>query len=142
MSDRLKRIFVILAWVQAFIATFGSLYFSEILRLSPCSLCWYQRTMMYPLVLILAVGLLRKDLRVAAYALPLSLIGLGVSIYHNLLYYNVIPEQVRVCTAGISCTIVQIKWLGFVTIPLLALIAFSNISALLLSSLRSKKPTA
>lgn len=119
----------------------GSLYFSEIRHLPPCSLCWYQRTMMYPLVLILAVGLLRKDLSVAAYALPLSLIGLSVSIYHNLLYYNVIPEQIRACTVGISCTTIQVDWFHFIIIPLLALIAFSNITALLILSLRSKKPT-
>jgi disulfide bond formation protein DsbB len=58
------------------------------------------------------------------YALPVCLIGLAVSIYHNLLYYGIIPESIAPCTQGISCTSRQIEWLGFITIPLMALAAF------------------
>jgi disulfide bond formation protein DsbB len=50
--------------------------------------------------------------------------GLAVSIYHNLLYYHLIPESITPCAEGVSCTDRQIEWLGFVTIPLLALTAF------------------
>ena len=31
------------AWVVSLVATFGSLYFSEIKGFIPCELCWYQR---------------------------------------------------------------------------------------------------
>ena len=123
---------VYVAWTQALIATLGSLYFSEVMRLTPCVLCWYQRIAMYPLVAILAVGIVTRDARLRLYALPLSLIGLGISIYHNLLYYGVIPESIAPCTAGVSCTTRQIEWLGFITIPLLALVAFSVINLSLL----------
>lgn len=121
-----------LAWLQATIATAGSLYFSEVLKLTPCVLCWYQRIAMYPLVVILGVGILLRDARLRLYALPLSLIGLAIAIYHNLLYYSVIPESIQPCTAGVSCTTRQIEWLGFITIPLLALVAFSVISIALI----------
>lgn len=39
------------AWGASFIATLGSLYFSEIMKFEPCVLCWYQRIFMYPFVL-------------------------------------------------------------------------------------------
>lgn len=118
-----------LAWVQALIATLGSLYFSEVRDLPPCVLCWYQRIAMYPLVVVLAVGIILRERRLRLYVLPLSLAGLALSVYHNLLYYGVIPEGVTTCTLGVSCTTRQIEWLGFITIPLLALTAFSVISA-------------
>lgn len=124
----LKANLVYIAWFQALIATLGSLFFSEIMQLTPCVLCWYQRIMMYPLLLILTIGILLRDQRLRFYVLPLSIIGLVISIYHNLLYYSIIPESIAPCTAGVSCTTRQIEWFGFITIPLLALTAFSVIT--------------
>jgi disulfide bond formation protein DsbB len=112
------------AWAVALLATVGSLFFSEVMGLPPCALCWYQRIAMYPLVLIVATGILTRDRRVRAYALPLCLAGLAVSVYHNLLYYGVIPQALAPCSEGASCTERQIEWFGFVTIPLLGLASF------------------
>ena len=123
-NGKLRANLVYLAWFQALIATLGSLFFSEIMQLPPCVLCWYQRIMMYPLLLILTTGILLRDRKLRYYVLPLSIIGLAISIYHNLLYYGIIPESIAPCTAGVSCTTRQIEWFGFVTIPLMALIAF------------------
>jgi len=117
-----------LAWTQAVVATAGSLYFSEVMDLQPCVLCWYQRILMYPLVALLAVGILRRDRGLAAYVLPLTLVGLAIAAYHNLLYYGVLPENAQPCRLGVSCTTRQIEWLGFVTIPLMSLVAFSVIN--------------
>jgi disulfide bond formation protein DsbB len=119
-------------WVTALIATAGSLFFSEVMDLSPCVLCWYQRIAMYPLVLIVGTGIAMRDVRWKTYSLPLMLAGLAVSIYHNLLYYGVIPESIMPCKQGISCTTVQIEWLSFITIPLMALMAFVLVCALTL----------
>lgn len=94
---------------------------------------------MYPLVLILAVGILGEDRGFVTYALPLCLIGLGFAIYHNLLYYHWIPESYAPCTAGISCTSRQIEWLGFITIPLLSLVGFILMSVSLLIYYRALK---
>lgn len=121
------------AWGFALLATVGSLFFSEVMQLPPCVLCWYQRIAMYPLTLILAVGILRRDRRVKFYALPLSVCGLGIAIYHNLLYYGLIPDSITPCTQGVSCTTVQIEWFGFITIPLLSLTAFIGIVLCLLA---------
>ncbi|WP_092265584.1 disulfide oxidoreductase [Deinococcus reticulitermitis] len=120
------------AWLQAVVATTGSLYFSEVMHLPPCTLCWYQRLMMYPLVFVLLVSLLTQDTRLRAYSLPLSVTGLLIAAYHNLLYYGVIPEGLTQCAAGVSCTARQLEWLGFITIPLLSLTAFTVITLSLL----------
>ena len=120
------------AWIIALVATAGSLFFSEVMQLPPCVLCWYQRIAMYPLVLIIGVGIISRDGRMKSYALPLTLVGLVISIYHNLLYYGILPESIAPCTQGISCTTVQLQWLGFITIPLMALAAFISVSLCLL----------
>ncbi len=128
-----------LAWFIALVATVGSLFFSEVMQLPPCVLCWYQRIAMYPLVVIIGIGIITRDgSRLKSYALPLCLIGLAISIYHNLLYYGLIPESITPCTEGVSCTSRQIEWLGFITIPLMALTAFIGV-ALCLLFYKSKK---
>lgn len=128
-----------LAFSQALLATMGSLYFSEIAGFPPCILCWYQRICMYPIVILLAVGILRKDSNVPYYVLPFSISGIVIAFYHNLLYYNIIPESAAPCTLGISCTTKFIEWFGFVTIPLLSFLAFAIITACMVICLRQKK---
>ena len=120
------------AWIIALLATVGSLFFSEVMNLPPCVLCWYQRIATYPLVLVIGVGIVLRDRRMKYYALPLSLGGLAIAVYHNLLYYGFIPDSITPCTQGISCTSVQIEWLGFITIPLLSLAAFIVMTVCLL----------
>ncbi len=121
-----------LAWIIALVATVGSLFFSEVMQLPPCVLCWYQRIAMYPLVIIIGIGIISRDARMKSYALPICLIGLVISVYHNLLYYGILPESIAPCTEGISCTSRQIEWLGFITIPLMALTAFVGLTLCLL----------
>lgn len=120
------------AWTMALLASVGSLFFSEVMQLPPCVLCWYQRIAMYPLVIIIGVGIISKDGRLKSYALPLAVSGLAIAIYHNLLYYGIIPESITPCQQGISCTSRQIEWLGFITIPLLSLLAFVLITLCLI----------
>ena len=117
-----------ITWSTALLATLGSLYFSEIMKLPPCVLCWFQRIMLYPLVFIIGTGIIRKDPNMPYYALPLSITGLLIAVYHNLLYYGIIPESITPCSTGISCTTRQIEILGFITIPLLSLLAFTFIT--------------
>lgn len=131
MNDK-KWFLVFSVWILAAVSTLGSLFFSEVMKLPPCILCWYQRICMYPLVVILMPGLFTVTRDIVKFSLPLSLIGWGIAVYHNLLYYHILPESASPCVQGISCTTVQINWLGFITIPLLALTAFTLISILLI----------
>jgi disulfide bond formation protein DsbB len=115
-------------FVVSLLATLISLYFSEVMKLIPCVLCWYQRICMYPIIAITAVGILKKDKNILDYVLPLSATGLVIAIYHNLLYYGILPESVAPCMQGISCTTRQIEWFGFITIPLLSMLTFALIT--------------
>ena len=120
-----------ICWLIACISTLGSLFFSEIMQFPPCVLCWYQRIFLFPLVIIILVGLFPFDKSIVKYALPLALIGWVIAFYHNLLYYGIIPESVQPCSQGVSCSEVYIDWFGFLTIPLLSLLSFSTIVTLL-----------
>lgn len=131
-----------MAFAQALVATLGSLYFSEIRHFPPCTLCWYQRIFMYPLVFIFAVGILKRDRQVNFYAWPLIAVGWLIALYHNLLYYNILPEAAAPCTAGISCTTRFFAWFGFITIPLLSLTAFTILGGLMLIYQKVKKQNA
>lgn len=132
MRKFLKQNILYVAWIQSLLAVFGSLYFSEIAHFPPCVLCWYQRIFMYPLAIIIPVGILKKDKNIYQYVLPLAIIGSIFSFYHNLLYYRIIPESLAPCLAGVSCTTKFIEFFGFVTIPFLSLSAFLVIIACML----------
>lgn len=121
-------------WLIASASTLGALFFSEVMELPPCLLCWYQRIFMFPLVLLLPLGLFPFDRNIVRYALALAAVGGLISLFHLLLVAGFIPESIKPCTQGVSCTEVQIQWLGFVSIPVLSFVAFSLISALMLAA--------
>lgn len=129
-----------LCWLLAGIATLGSLFFSEVMDRTPCVLCWYQRIFMYPLLIVFSVGLFPFDPRCIRYALPLAIAGWGVAVYHCLLYLGYLPKPMQACTQGVSCSDVKLELFSFVTIPLLSLVAFSLIVALLLAVRKGLKP--
>lgn len=126
----MKPKIVYLSWLVCLIATTGSLYFSNILQLPPCSLCWWQRIAMFPLVLLFTSAYLFRDKNCIRYTTPLIASGFCVALYHNLLYYGLIEKSITACTAGLSCTSKQIELLGFITIPLLSLTAFTLLLSL------------
>ncbi len=124
------------AWLVATVAALGALFMSEIMGFAPCVLCWWQRIFMFPLVLLLALGLFPFDPKVTRYALPLAAIGLVVAGFHVLLTMGIIPEDLAPCRQGIPCKTIQIEWFGFVTIPLLSFLAFLTLNGLLLAAHR------
>jgi disulfide bond formation protein DsbB len=125
---------VFAAWLVATTATLGALFMSEIMGFAPCVLCWWQRIFMFPLVLVLALGLFPFDAKVLRYALPLAVIGLLVAGFHVLLTIGIIPETLAPCRDGIPCKTLQIEWFGFVTIPLLSFSAFLVLNLLLITA--------
>lgn len=128
------------AWLIAAASTLGALFFGEVMKLPPCSLCWYQRVFMFPLALILPFGLFPFDRNVVRAALPLVGVGALLATLHVLLVAGIIPESVAPCRQGVPCSETVIEWFGFVTIPLLSLAAFLAITVLLiLAFLRSSK---
>lgn len=131
--DHSKKIenLLLAASVVALVATLGSLYFSEILLYVPCELCWYQRILMYPLVVILGIAAVKKDAGIATYVLPLSIFGGAISFYHYLVQKVDFIGENSVSCGVVPCTGQYINWLGFITIPFLALIGFTLITIIL-----------
>lgn len=123
------------AWIVAVIATAGSLYFSEIKEFIPCTLCWVQRIFMYPLVIILGIATYRQDHSISIYTLPLSIIGGLVALWHVLIQKIPALKELGKCKIGVPCNMDYINWFGFITIPMLSLIAFILITLLLIFSI-------
>ena len=119
------------AWIIATISMLGSLFFSEVMAFPPCTLCWYQRIAMYPLVIILLAGMIPLDRSVFRYSVPFVVIGWLFGLYHNLLHYGIIPESASPCSQGVPCSAKYIEIFGFITIPMLSFTAFSMIAILL-----------
>ena len=123
------------AWLVAALAMLGSLYLSEVAHLTPCRLCWYQRICMYPLVLLLAIAVLRMDLFSARrYLLPLAGLGALIAAYHYQLE-RFPHEPTLSCALEAPCSVAVLNIWGFVSVPFIALAGFLLISMLLLLGL-------
>ncbi|WP_216828421.1 disulfide oxidoreductase [Alkalihalobacterium elongatum] len=126
------------AWGVSLIATIGSLYFSEVLGYMPCELCWYQRIFMYPIVIILGIAVVKKDPKQALYSAVFSGIGILIAFYHYLL--QKVPAMTELDSCGlIPCAGQYINWLGFITIPFLALVGFTAILVISLVILKTNQ---
>lgn len=126
--------------IIASIAMLGSLFFSEIAGYEPCKLCWFQRILMYPQVLLLAIALTEKDKRALVYSAALSLVGALIAGYHYLLQIGAVPP-LSCGTVGysVSCSEKFVMNFGYVTIPMMALTAFLLILVFSLIGLSREK---
>lgn len=131
---------ILFSFIVALLATSGSLFYSEIAGFEPCKLCWFQRILMYPQVIIFGIALLRRRKSVSDYAITLSSIGLLISGYHYLLQRGMVPAAS--CSAvgySVSCSKVFIMNFGYITIPMMAFTAFLLILLLQIIGLRVRK---
>jgi len=127
MRNKTKENILFGAWAVSIIATFGSLYFSEIRQFTPCTLCWYQRIIMYPFTILLGIAVIKKDFKISFYSAILSGIGILTSSYHYALQKLSFLQDSAPSCGLVPCTGQYINWLGFITIPFLALTAFTII---------------
>lgn len=81
-----------MAFLIALAATLSALFIGEVLGKMPCTLCWYQRIAMFPLVVILGVAANGDDLTVRLPGGLLSLAGLGIAAWHSGHYAGIIPQ--------------------------------------------------
>ncbi|MGN6693112.1 MAG: disulfide bond formation protein B [Aquihabitans sp.] len=120
-----------MAAVVATACTLGSLYLSEASpEFLPCRLCWFQRTAMYPLVVVLGVAAIRKDLGARLTGGILAGIGACISIWHLLVeqYPNLESSS---CDPNNPCSFKWVDQWGYLTIPGMALSGFALILVLL-----------
>jgi len=123
MSKRLENSMIFI-WIVALVATLGSLYFSEIRNYEPCLLCWIQRIFMYPIVLIMLIGIIIKDKKAIIYSAVFSGIGFLISSYHYMIQKVSFFQESAPSCGRIPCTGEFINVFGFITIPFLAGTAF------------------
>jgi disulfide bond formation protein DsbB len=126
-----------LAWLVAGVSMIGSLYFSEVAHYEPCKLCWYQRIAMYPMAVILAIAVAKRDYGVRRYVVPIALIGAVISSYHYLIEWFPNLEGDGTCSLAVPCTFVWFRRFGFVSLPYMALSGFLFIATF--ASLRPKE---
>lgn len=124
------------AWLIAALSSLAVLFVGEIMGQAPCNLCWFQRAFMFPLAIILAVGCLRSDADVWHYAWPLTAAGGAIALFHTLVYAGMVPQDIQPCGAGPSCASADMTILGGLPLPLLSVLSFAAIAALLLVARR------
>ena len=104
------------AWGASFIATLGSLYFSEIMKFEPCVLCWYQRIFMYPFVLWLGIAVAKR-------LSHRKLFFTNCKYWCLYFFISLCNSKVPAFSAAgaacgrVPCTGEFINWFGFITIP-------------------------
>jgi disulfide bond formation protein DsbB len=126
---------VVFAWIVATVTTLGSLYYSEHAGFVPCELCWYQRIVMYPLVIVLGVAALRRDRAIWITTLAFVVIGAPLSLYHWLVERVPAFEESSSCSATTPCSAPWFEKLGFVTLAWMAMSAFLLIGVLMVCTL-------
>ncbi|PZU85516.1 MAG: disulfide bond formation protein B [Shinella sp.] len=133
--DRESRIWLLLfaAWIFALVSSLSALFIGEVMGQAPCNLCWFQRAFMFPLVFILGAAALLNDGIVWRYALPTAVAGWLVAAFHNLLYFGIVPESIKPCADGPSCSDSNMTIFGTLPLPLLSLVVFSLIIVLLVA---------
>lgn len=147
LLSKLQPLIWVGIFLQSFVAMVGSLYFSTFgdpvanlasgnlfamgHGLMPCDLCWYARILMYPMVFISYIGIAKKDKRFTDYILPMAILGIFLDSYHYAIQKLPIPTFYT-CSSAVPCDALQVNYLGFITIPFLALVAFIVITVLCL----------
>ena len=132
LLEWLRTYSLFLAWIIAFIGAAATLVAEYGFGLTPGMLAWSQRVFVYPQVIPLPFAAYRNAARVKPYVLPLSVLGMIFALYHYLEQkVPALKDAIR-CTTGVPCSGHYINWLGFITIPLLSLLGFTLITALLI----------
>ena len=138
----MQRYTLYLAWIIACLATLGSLYFSDVRNFNPCHLCWYQRIVIFPLVIILGIAAFKGFNGIAPYVLPL--VGIGIIFAAYQVAIQEIPDwqPINLCGSGPDCKVRTDIGLGPISIPMLSLVALGTMFGLLISAWRSSKQEA
>lgn len=121
-TDELKKYGMHIIFVTSILALLGSLFYSKIMGYDPCELCWYQRILMYPLVLISGFSLKKSSLQIKKMILSLAIVGVAIGIYQ---YITQITDTETFCGIGAtSCSDKIVFAFGYISIPLMAVTAF------------------
>lgn len=135
MKVFLKRYGLYFAWLVAIISTFGSLYASQIMHYEPCIFCWYQRIMMFPLVLILGIAAYKNDKKIIPYIIALPLIGAIIALVQT--YFSYFDVSSYICEE--NCFKEKPQLFGIIDYSIASFFSFSAIIFFLIFSQKMKK---
>lgn len=124
-------------WI-GFLLTFSglvlSLFYSEVLGIAPCGLCWVMRIFMYSQVVLFAVALWKHDRGIADYSIALSVFGIAVGLYQHYLQMggtDVLPCPATL-TEATDCASRFLFELGYITFPLMGVSLFALLIVVML----------
>lgn len=110
-----------------------SLFYSEILGVLPCGLCWLQRVFLYPQALLFAVAIWKGDRRVADYSIAFSVVGGVIALYQH--YLQMGGTSIAPCPAvatGVDCARRYLFEFGYITFPLMSFTIFALLAIVML----------
>lgn len=140
IQKTLDQNYMTLIFLIAFSAVLGSLYFSDVLLIDPCYLCWWQRIFMYPLFALTLASLVLKVRLQKIHILALAIPGFLFALYHYLLQTFGLFKEFSACTSAAKpCDVVDVNYFGFITIPFLSLMAFIAIILIVLFSIKRSR---
>jgi len=132
MRSRIVSVIRTHARLGIFVLSFGALLLTLFIQygigFSPCVLCWWQRVMMVPIVIISFVSIIRNDTfsTIAAYIATLASIGAAIALYQHLL--QILPSGTLIpCDPTNDCATRVIFEFHFVTLPWMALTLFATL---------------
>lgn len=116
----ISKYYLVFAFVSALIAVSGSLFFSEIAGFIPCKLCWFQRIMVYPQLILLLIALINKDEKIRQYIIALNIINFLIAAYHYSIQV-IFPATVCTIDSNVDCAATPMLYFGYITIPFMSL---------------------
>jgi len=124
-------------WIALVVAVFSvamTLFYSEVLGIAPCSLCWLQRIFLYPQVILFAVALWKRDRSIADYSIALSIFGGIIALYQH--YLQMGGTSVVPCPAtadkAVDCGVRFLFEFNYITYPLMSATLFAFLIVLML----------
>ena len=91
---------------------------------------------MYPMAIVLPIAAWKHDDTIRRYALPLAVIGGGISVRH--IWLQAFPDDGGSCGISAPCSAKLVEAFGFVTIPQMTGLSFLLI--VLLLAVRTTSP--
>lgn len=130
-----------LIFILGLVGSVLTLVYSEVFGFAPCGLCWLQRVFLYPIVLLSALGLLKKDRGIFDYVIGLSVPGFVLALYQH--YLQLGGGSFLPCPAApgaADCAQRLIFEFGHITFPYMAAVLFATLVVLSVMGKRQEVP--
>jgi disulfide bond formation protein DsbB len=92
-------------------------WFNPALGIPACTLCWYARVLMFPILPLSLVGIYKNDIKFTDYIIPLAILGIILDIYHYALQMKWINTSIACTPGGVDCASATVNYFGFITMP-------------------------